>query len=88
VKFKCKSEVPCGELPLLVFPSGQMKVQRPVVDVAKCSYCGTCYLFCPTGCFVDKDGTYLEANLDYCKGCGVCAKVCPVHAITMVREEY
>lgn len=87
MRLKLKSELPCGELPLYIFPSGQMKVQRPVVDVDKCSGCGTCYLFCPTGCIIDKD-THLEANLEFCKGCGICAKTCPVHCITMVREEY
>jgi Pyruvate/2-oxoacid:ferredoxin oxidoreductase delta subunit len=25
--------------------------------------------------------------LDYCKGCGVCARFCPARAIMMVREE-
>jgi len=29
----------------------------------------------------------VKINMDYCKGCGICAQVCPAHAITMVREE-
>ncbi|KXA91095.1 pyruvate synthase, partial [candidate division MSBL1 archaeon SCGC-AAA259A05] len=28
-----------------------------------------------------------EVDLDYCKGCGICAKECPVDAIEMVKEE-
>ena len=27
-----------------------------------------------------------DFNYDYCKGCGVCAKVCPFKAISMVEE--
>jgi pyruvate ferredoxin oxidoreductase delta subunit len=29
----------------------------------------------------------LATNLDYCKGCGICAHECPSKAISMVREE-
>lgn len=71
---------------LLILDVGDWKSQRPVVNRSKCCHCGTCYLFCPTGCIDDK-GTYFEAGLSFCKGCGICAAECPVRAITMVREE-
>ncbi len=28
----------------------------------------------------------IEFDLDYCKGCGVCAEECPSDAISMVKE--
>jgi pyruvate ferredoxin oxidoreductase delta subunit len=27
------------------------------------------------------------ANLDYCKGCGICVRECPTHCIEMTAEE-
>jgi len=66
--------------------TGEWRYQRPVTKIGKCMQCGTCYLFCPTGCISDR-GTYFAANLEYCKGCGLCARLCPVSAVMMVREE-
>jgi Pyruvate/2-oxoacid:ferredoxin oxidoreductase delta subunit len=31
-------------------------------------------------------GDHYEPNLDFCKGCGICAHECPRKAITMVSE--
>ena len=69
-----------------ILPTGEWRFQRPVTKVEKCSQCGWCYIFCPTGC-IENRGTYFGANLDYCKGCSICAHVCPVDAIRMVQEE-
>ena len=69
-----------------ILPTGEWRFQRPVTKAEKCCQCGWCYIFCPTGC-IENRGTYFGANLDYCKGCSICAHVCPVDAIRMVREE-
>jgi len=66
--------------------TGEWRYQRPVTRSDKCRRCGTCYLFCPTGCIEDRGG-YFAADLDYCKGCALCAQVCPQNAIAIVREE-
>ena len=87
IEFITKYEGPWSEVcDFLVLPVGDWKTQRPLVNMSKCCHCGTCYLFCPTGCIEDK-GTHFEAILDYCKGCGICAAECPALAIAMVREE-
>jgi pyruvate ferredoxin oxidoreductase delta subunit len=33
------------------------------------------------------DDGYYHPDLEYCKGCGVCAAECPAHAIKMAEEE-
>ena len=64
---------------------GDWRYQRPVKNDAQCCGCGWCFLLCPTGCVVNDHGDF-KPNLDYCKGCGICAEECPIKAITMVRE--
>jgi pyruvate ferredoxin oxidoreductase delta subunit len=38
-------------------------------------------MFCPDG--VISRSFPLEIDLEYCKGCGICAEECPVDAIEM-----
>ena len=86
MKFKTPYEKSWGGgMKFITTKTGSWRVQRPIVNVEKCCQCGWCYLYCPSGCMEDK-GTYFAPNLDYCKGCGVCAKECPVNAIVMVSE--
>ena len=35
------------------------------------------------GCIKQKDGILQGMDLNFCKGCGVCANVCPFKAIEM-----
>lgn len=70
---------------LFVLNTGEWRYQRPVHKTRKCCKCGMCYLFCPCGC-VTGSGTCVNVNLQYCKGCGICAQLCPRSAIQMVRE--
>jgi pyruvate ferredoxin oxidoreductase delta subunit len=44
-------------------------------------------MFCPEGCIGQNAEGHFEANLYYCKGCGVCSVECPTKVITMVEEE-
>jgi pyruvate ferredoxin oxidoreductase delta subunit len=67
--------------------TGDWRSQRPVTDLEKCTKCSQCYIFCPDMVYSkNEEGFYIQ-NYFYCKGCGICAKECPVDAITMVQEE-
>jgi pyruvate ferredoxin oxidoreductase delta subunit len=68
------------------YESGTWRSQRPTYDFSKCIKCGLCAIFCPEGCISqNKDGNF-EADLFYCKGCGICARECWPKVITMVEE--
>ena len=69
------------------YRTGDWKSEHPVWNHQKCIKCGICYLFCPEGCIREKEDGYFEADLYYCKGCGICARECWTEAIKMVEEE-
>ena len=69
------------------YKTGDWRSLRPIRDDAKCIKCGMCSLFCPEGCVDQNEEGFFEANLYYCKGCGICARECWTGAITMVEEE-
>jgi NADPH-dependent glutamate synthase beta subunit-like oxidoreductase/Pyruvate/2-oxoacid:ferredoxin oxidoreductase delta subunit len=53
-----------------------------------CTECGNCYIFCPE-CAIKSDphGYGYIADMDYCKGCGICVYECPRGAMTMELME-
>lgn len=68
------------------YRTGDWRSERPVWNHEKCIKCGMCFLFCPEGCVREDVSGYFEADLYYCKGCGICARECWTQAITMVEE--
>ena len=59
---------------------------RRCMSCGNCFNCDNCFGVCPDNAVIKKpDGTY-EFNLDFCKGCGLCAHECPCGAIDMELE--
>jgi NADPH-dependent glutamate synthase beta subunit-like oxidoreductase len=49
-----------------------------------CNYCYNCYFFCPEGVVsLDPQHRIRTVDLEHCKGCGTCAKVCPRNGVLM-----
>jgi pyruvate ferredoxin oxidoreductase delta subunit len=67
--------------------TGDWRTERPILDKGKCTKCALCWLDCPDAAIKPTEEGWYEADLDYCKGCGICAEICPVGAITMIEEE-
>ena len=66
--------------------TGGWRTFKPIIDMKKCIDCGSCWIFCPDASIKRENGEY-TVDLDFCKGCGICANECPVEAIEMILEE-
>lgn len=83
------SEIPdttAYEAGYLVTKNSGWRNVRPVVDLEKCVGCLQCYLYCPDGVIRREEGK-VAIDYDFCKGCGICKKVCKPDAIGMEAEK-
>jgi len=69
------------------YKTGDWRSQAPTHNFDRCIKCAICQIYCPEGCIEQNDDGFFEANLYWCKGCGICARECPTAAITMIDEE-
>src|SRR5579875_3681720 len=63
---------------------------RRCLSCGSCLACDNCYGVCPDNAVIKLEpaGPYAyEFDLDYCKGCGLCAQECPCGAIEMRPEQ-
>ncbi len=71
------------------YKTGSWRSERPIWDAEKCTQCSQCWIFCPDMSIkLDEEGKMTGFDYDFCKGCGLCAYVCPpkADAIKMVPE--
>lgn len=60
---------------------------KPRVELGACVNCLLCWLYCPDAAIVLDGDRFVGFDYDYCKGCELCAEMCPTGAIEMVPEE-
>jgi pyruvate ferredoxin oxidoreductase delta subunit len=73
------------EAGFLISKNSGWREARPVLNLAKCIGCLQCYLYCPDGT-IFKDNGKVSVDYDFCKGCGICAKICRHESIVMEAE--
>ena len=81
----------CWDAGHLVSRNAGWRQVRPVIDAAACTGCLVCYMQCPDGTVykraqVKEGESPVGIDLDFCKGCGICARCCRFGAIRMVDE--
>lgn len=79
-------DAPSYESGYLVTKNAGWRNVRPVVCPDKCVGCLQCYLYCPDG-VISKDNDKVKVDYDFCKGCGICRKMCKFGAIEMEAEK-
>ena len=61
---------------------------RRCLSCGNCFECDNCFGVCPDNAVIKLGpGQRYQIDLDYCKGCGMCAAECPCGAIDMVPEQ-
>ncbi len=74
------------------YETGSWRTFRPKRDESKCIHCLFCWVYCPDSSILiskadnPKDVKMTGFDYKHCKGCGICASVCPVKCITMEKE--
>ena len=70
------------------YSTGAWRLQKPIRRDEDCIDCLFCWVYCPDNSCWTKDASVkgLQFDLDHCKGCAICAEICPKKAIDMVPE--
>ncbi len=60
------------------------RVEKPVFNIDVCIDCQNCWIWCPDTSILSRDKQMLGIDYDHCKGCAVCAEVCPTNPKSLI----
>ena len=89
MEYKSYKEIPIGGRIIepgnaVKYKTGDWRTFKPVRDEEECSHCLLCWIYCPDSSVFVSDGKITGIDYDHCKGCGICAEICPKKCIKMV----
>jgi len=91
MKYKTWKDLPIGAVipepgSSIEYKTGTWRTFKPVINQDKCIKCLLCWVSCPEPAIKRHEDNKVSVDYDFCKGCGICANICPVKAIEMVSE--
>ena len=60
------------------------RVDKPIFNIDVCIDCQNCWVWCPDTSILSRDKQMLGIDYDHCKGCAVCAEVCPTNPKSLI----
>jgi Pyruvate/2-oxoacid:ferredoxin oxidoreductase delta subunit len=93
---RVRPDLPAAEKRLKGFAEAEptFTLEQAMAEATRCAkatpclYCEVCELLCPDLAITrDPETRRIRIDLDYCKGCHLCAIYCPHGAIEMVLDE-
>lgn len=60
---------------------------KPKFLQKNCIACNICLVSCPEGCIKGEGKNTYICDYAFCKGCGICAALCPKADIDMIKED-
>ena len=69
------------------YKTGDWRTFKPLKNEKKCVHCMMCWINCPDSSIYVENDKQTGFDFDHCKGCGICAQVCPTKCISMVPTD-
>lgn len=65
------------------------RIEKPLFNKDYCIDCQFCWIYCPDTSIIARDKKMVGIDFDHCKGCGICAQVCPTNpkSLLMFSEQ-
>lgn len=63
------------------------RVDKPVYNSETCINCLFCWVYCPDTSILAREGNMKGIDYNHCKGCGICAEVCPSNPKSLIMFE-
>jgi pyruvate ferredoxin oxidoreductase delta subunit len=70
------------------YKSGDWSPRQMHWNPETCIDCLFCWSTCPDNCILVEDGKMQGVDVFYCKGCGLCANICPTDPKSLSIEGF